>query len=465
MTIMRTGVAAAVVLMGILAVLATPAAAQQDRRVIVIDTFENPADYYSSTIGSFLTDMFITGLSRASAFTVVDGRGGTPIEAKFYLGGKITDFSYDEELEESDSSRESSSETYQQTMNVRIDVAVVDDSSEIVFAEAVSHRETATSSSSMAAAYDRLVSSGLFGGELTSSLMGRATQGVVERAVERLTTYFEIMGPDVVPIESSIVALLDYRTAVIDRGGSVGLRAADELEVFREMPITNAAGEVVFVRRTAVGTAAVSEVQDDGALIAAAAGVELREGDIAARGAGSSPSDHIRKGDAFFEAGFYWATVREYRNALDLDAGTPVDHRRLGLAHMKAGNAYAAFESIRRFLAGGGSIEWSARHRHTFGSCTGIFTLTADSVSFRSPDEDDLDHWFEETPFAEIRRARHASRHTWGDGDLPFLEIRTASAEQIQKNEGDAKNWSFRFNLMGEHEGPADLVMRSLSDR
>ena len=147
---MRNSIVAGVVLAGI---LTAPAAAQNDRLVIVIDTFENPANYRSSTIGNALTDMFITSLSRSGAFTVMDGRGGGPIDADLYLGAKITNFGYQEErVGASDRSffsrRDSgSATTWQQTMNVRIDITAVDASQEILFAEGVDHSETNTSSS------------------------------------------------------------------------------------------------------------------------------------------------------------------------------------------------------------------------------------------------------------------------------------------------------------------------------
>ncbi len=468
---MRNSIVAGVVLAGILT--APAAAAQNDRLVIVIDTFENPANYRSSTIGNALTDMFITSLSRAGAFTVMDGRGGGPIEADLYLGAKITNFGYQEErVGASDRSffsrRDSGSETtWQQTMNVRIDITAVDASQEILFAEGVDHSETNTSSSARASDYDRLVSSSVSVREMTGSMMGRATEGAIDRAVERLTTYFEISGPSAGPVESAVVALVDSRTAVIDKGASAGLRADDDLDVVRDEPITNAAGEVVFSRRTNVGTATVSEVQAGGALIAVAPGVQVREGDIVVRGGGLSPSEYLRQGDAFFDAGFYWATIRDYRNARNLDPGAPVDEYRLGVAHLMEGDPDAAFESISRYLAEGGTIEWAATHRHTFGNCNGTFTLTGTTAAYRSPDEDDPDHWFE-VPFSGIRQSRHAHRDMLQGSEeieLPFLEFRAASAEQAQKNDGDDKNWSFHFDFMDGHDGPADLLMRFMSGR
>lgn len=464
---MRIWTIVTVVVVVAMGISAAPVAAQNDRLVIVIDTFENPDTHGSSTIGNALTDMFITSLSRTGAFTVMDGRGGEPIEADLFLGAKITNFSYQEEevaatdrrgFRDSDSAR-----MFQQTINVRIDLTAVDYSQEILFAEAVEQSETNTSSSARAGDFNRLVTSRASVSEMLSSMMGRATEGAIERAVERLTTYFEILGPITIAgsVEGSIVALVDSRTAVIDKGGFSGLGTGDELEVLRDEPVTNAAGQVVFLRETNIGTAAVSEVQDEGALIDVAPGVEVREGDIVVRRApSSSPSEYISRGTAFFEAGFNGAALREFQRARDSDLeaaeAAEVDYG-LGIVYMKTGDSDAAFENLGRFLDAGGTIEWTAVHRHTFGSCSGTFTLTGSTASFRSPDENDPDHYFE-VPFTAIRQVRHSQRL---EGD--FLELRAPSAEQFQKNEGDSKNWSFRFHVNGQHSGPARFVMRAIS--
>lgn len=454
--------------------LLAPAAAQDDRLVIVIDTFENPANYRSSTIGNALTDMFITSLSRAGTFTVMDGRGGDSIDADLYLGAKITNFSYQEErVAASDRSffslRDSSSaRTWRQTMNVRIDITAVDPSQEILFAEAVAHSETNTSESTRAGDYDRLVSSSVSVREMTGSMMGRATEAAIDKAVERLTTYFDIVGPGVAAVEASVVALVDPTIAVINRGRSAGLQAGDALAVLRDEPITNAAGEVVFSRQVTVGSATVSELQEDGALIAVPAGVEIREGDVVVRGAsGGSTAEHLGKADAFFDEGFYWATIREYRSATDIDPAAAVDDFRLGVAHLMSDDLNAAAQSLGAFIADGGTLEWDATHRHTFGSCSGTFVVSDGVAAFRSPDEDDPDHRFQ-VPLTAIRQARQRDREMMQGSEevlLPFVEFRAASAEQATKNEGDTKNWSFHFDFMEQHDAPADLLMRFISAR
>ena len=455
----------------LLSVLSMPAAAQNDKLVIVIDTFENPANYRSSTIGNALTDMFITSLSRTGAFTVMDGRGGGYIEADLYLGAKVTNFSYQEErVSETDRSffrRSSRETTFQQTMNVRIDITAVDASQEILFAEAVEHNETNTSAAAMEADYRRLLASSVSVREMTGSMMGRATERAIERAVERLTTYFEILGPRATSVEANVVGVVDVRTAVIDKGRSSGVRAGDALAVLRNEPITNASGQVVFTRQTNIGTATVTEVQDAGALISVRTEVDVQEGDVVQRGVqGVSASDHTRRAAAFFDADFYWAAVREYRDARELDQQS-VDHYRLGLSYMKTDDADSAFESLARFLNTGETIYLPATHRHTFGSCSGTFALTRDSAGYQSPDESDPDHRFY-VPFSEIDRSRLVQRGLMQgteEVDLPFLEVRAASEEQVLENDGDSKNWAFHFELMDEHDRPADIVLRFITER
>ena len=454
----------------LLSVLAMPVAAQDDKLVIVIDTFENPANHQSSTIGNALTDMFVTSLSRTGAFTVMAGRGETDIEADLHLGAKVTNFSYrEEEISRTDVGLfglPSRRTTFRQTMNVRIDMTAVDASREVLFAAAAEHSETNTSDAAQEADYSRLLASSVSMSEMTNSMMGRATEGAIERAVERLTRYFEILGPRARSVEANVVGVVDARTAVVDKGRASGVRAGDALEVLRNEPITNASGQVVFTRRTAIGAATVTEVQDAGALIDVRTEVGIQEGDVVVRGVQDlSASDRMRKAAAFFDADFYWAAVREYRDARELDP-QGADHYRLGLAYMKTGDTDSAFESLVRFLDTGETIELPATHRHTFGSCSGTFVLTRDSAGYQSPNEDDPDHRFH-VSFSEIDGSRQVQRGVMQgvqEVELPFLELRAASEEQVRENEDGSKNWAFHFSLMDEHDRPADIVARLITE-
>ena len=446
----------------VLSVLCSAVEAQDDKLVIAVETFENPANHYRSTIGNALTDMFITGLSRTGTFRVMDARRGNRDAADLYVSAKVTNFGYRErEIESTAENRERSDSgaLYEQSITVRIDMTAVDSSQEVVFAEAVEHSETNTSAAAMLEDYEYLLTTSISTFEMSNSMMGRATEAAVEHAVERVTTYFEILGPTFAAdtVEGVVVAAVDARSGVIDMGRAAGIRVRDELQVLRGEPITNDAGRVVFTRRVNVGTATVSEVQDDGALIDAATAPEIREGDFVMLATpAASASDRVDKGTAFLNAEFYHAAVREYRAAREVDPEWVDVLFHLGVAYLKTDNTAAAYESLSQYLDAGEPIELAARHRHTFGGCDGTLTLMKDSVAYRSPNKTDLDHWFD-VPLAGIVELRVRA-------NLDLL-VRAASAEQAAKNDGDVKNWAFRFSLMGEHHKLADIIARYMGDR
>ena len=122
----------------------------------------------------------------------------------------------------------------------------------------------------------------------------------------------------------------------------------------------------------------------------------------------------------------------------------------LGLAYLKTNDSAAAFESFTRFLDAEAPIEWDATHLHTFGSCQGTLTLTNTSIAYRSPGETDRDHWFD-VSLTGLEQAglRFDSR----------LLLRASSAK------GKAKNWTFHFSLLDEHEQITDIILRYIEMR
>ena len=267
-------------------------------------------------------------------------------------------------------------------------------------------------------------------------------------------------------MEGQVIAIVDAKSGIIDKGLAAGIRAGDELEVSRGQPIANDAGSVVFTRRVNVGMATVSDAQDDGALIVATTAGQLRRGDFFRRTLPlASASERIEKGTAFLNAAFFHAAAREYRAARALDSESLEAHYYLGLAYMKTDNAVAAFESFSRFLDAGAPLELAVTHQHLLGSCAGTLRLTRDSVAYRSPRENRRDHWFD-VPLAGVVEQRVRA-----DGDLV---LRAASAEQAEKNADEAqaeknadatKNWAFRLQLMGEHDQLADIIVTYIGTR
>ena len=120
---------------------------------------------------------------------------------------------------------------------------------------------------------------------------------------------------------------------------------------------------------------------------------------------------------------------------------------------MKTGNHAAAFESFASFLDAGQPVELAATHRHAFSrDCEGTFTLTRESTSYRSPREDDWDHWFDVSleGVVDVRTG-----DIWTEENLV---IRAPSAKQVEKNKDDSKNWTLIFDLRGENTEVARIV-------
>ena len=83
-------------------------------------------------------------------------------------------------------------------------------------------------------------------------------------------------------VKAAISAVLPANDFTIDKGSAADVRVGDTFDVFRLSAIKNAAGKVVFHKEKKVGTAQVTDVQDDGAqlhLLTSIPGVTLKEGD------------------------------------------------------------------------------------------------------------------------------------------------------------------------------------------
>ena len=126
----------------------------------------------------------------------------------------------------------------------------------------------------------------------------------------------------------------------------------------------------------------------------------------------------------------------------------------LSVAQMKTGADSAARESFADLLDAGLPLELAATHDHSFGNCQGTFRLTKESVSYRSPRESNPDHRFD-VPLGGVLEA--------GLRDGKTLRLRARSAEHVEQNEGDSKNWTFRFHAWDANAEIASLIFGYLS--
>ncbi|MCY4560710.1 MAG: hypothetical protein OXF79_30970 [Chloroflexi bacterium] len=439
--------------------------------VITVRTFENPADP-TSTIGTAVGDLFVASLSRAlrtgGRFLVLDGRWNDPGAPDLIVRARVTDFTYEEDRRTATSRNDRTLGPDRRTETdyrqyVRLELDVLDDDDSLIFTDVAESRARGEASSPLLTDYRALLRTPQSATTISKSMMGPITLDVVDLAASRvgtrIRTYLDLLGFDSLganAVEGRVVAVVDEQTAVINRGRASGLGEDHTLEVQRGGSITNSAGEVVFSRSpVSVGTARVSELQDDAAVIVMT-GVPggFSEGDTVLRPAVAlSLSEYLQRGKALLDGGFHIVAVRDFSAARDLAPDSLDVHYHLALAYLKTSRT-RAYESFARVLDGGRRVELPTEHGHRFGSCRGKTILTAQSISFSSSEEDDPDHRFD-VPLQNV------TDMDAGDD----LRLRAASAEQVERNRGDTKRWTLRFQLMNEPRRLAEIVRRYIAQK
>ncbi|MCY4376199.1 MAG: hypothetical protein OXC31_20790 [Spirochaetaceae bacterium] len=162
----------------------------------------------------------------------------------------------------------------------------------------------------------------------------------------------------------------------------------------------------------------------------------------------------VQTGHSFLNAGLHDAAAVEFLAVLQADPERRDVLFPLSLAQMKAGDGNVAGESFADLLDAGLPLELAASHNHAFGKCEGTFTLTRESVSYRSPRRDDPGHRFD-VPLDRVVETGLRSDE--------LLLIRAPSADQVRKNGGGSKTWTFRFDLWGADREVASLISGYLS--
>lgn len=436
----------------ILSLSSTPLVAQGQTLTAVVNRMDIAVDFGNSNVADALTDSLLAALLRTGAFNVVDGRIGREVDANFYV---IASLNYNDELIDDKVDDDNKQKVL---AIVGIDLSATDGSGRVFFTDSGEQSET----------YERKARNWreLLTGQTSydPAELGARMQSmgapILAYLADRLKAYFDIMGARSMPVETvkgRVVALMDSTTAIIDTGSAAGLEAGDALEVRRGREVTNAAGEVVFSRLESVGAAEISEVQDQGAMITTTASLAFEEGDIVVREAPElSAAEYVETGDALMDAALYAPAIGQYRAARQSDPGLLDVLLDLGVAQIKTGDHEAAYESIVEFLDAGRPVELAATHLHSFGSCQGTFTLTRDSVSYRSPRKDDPNHRFN-VPLEKVTEA-----------SLRFDEnllLRAPSVKQVEKNKDDSKNWMIQFDLHGANTEVARIFIRYVSER
>jgi curli biogenesis system outer membrane secretion channel CsgG len=271
------------------------AAQEPPKPVIGVRTFENPPHYHNSTIGSGLTDLFITELMKTGRYRVVERDGIDELVSEIELGesdlgekstalakghfkgleylviGKVTNFG--ERETNSGAAAVIAGIGLRKTEGyVRIDFRVVDAASrEIIY-------------SGFAEGLDK-TSGWSFGGpggaastssrSFLDSQLGRATvkaisrmvrtmnHDVVARHVSRTSELRRQQNEPGAGATGRVLARAGPQVAIISLGSNQGVRPGDTLRVLRLGQIKDSKGNVVYSDEVETGRIRVTEVQED----------------------------------------------------------------------------------------------------------------------------------------------------------------------------------------------------------
>ena len=309
------------------------ASAQQGsgKPVLGIKAFENPPNYYNSTIGNGLSDLFTTELMKTNKYRIVErealgdlvgevdlGKSGYGDKATAVPKGnfkgleylficKVTNFGEKERKVGGGGiggrvfggigARKS--EAY-----VRMDFRIVDATTrEVVYAGS---GEGSDSTSGLSLDGGRL---GNGAGAINfsdrsflDSMVGRATLKSIADIINKMDHNFlanrtsgsaEIKGKESAArgaaeaaaqmAPGKIIAVVSNQLVIVSIGGAQGLKIGDKLRVLKEVGVTDSKGKVVYSEEKEIGMLTVTDVQADRSKTAVASGAGFTEGMIVRR--------------------------------------------------------------------------------------------------------------------------------------------------------------------------------------
>lgn len=303
-----------IVVLGMVMALGCFAVAQSStgsKPVLGIKAFENPPNYYNSTVGNGLTDLFTTELQKTGKYSIIErahvdelmdevdfGKSGyvdqkTAVKkghikgVQYYFLAKVTNFGAKEQKVGGGGwgggvfggLGVKKDEAY-----VRIDYRVVDATSgEVIYADYGEGKYANKGVSFGGGAW------GHGGGnldvsnnEFLDSMVGRATMLAINNIIDKMDHSFmekhtsratELAQEEAAAQSEAIEALREQpgqvlakvsnELVIINIGSGNGVRVGDKFNIFQNMDIKNSSGQVVYTEEKQVGTLEVFEVQAD----------------------------------------------------------------------------------------------------------------------------------------------------------------------------------------------------------
>jgi curli biogenesis system outer membrane secretion channel CsgG len=296
--------------------------------VLGIKAFENPPNYYNSTIGTGLADLFTTELVKTNKYKIVErealgdlvgevdlGKSGYGDKAtavpKGHFKGleylfvcKVTNFGEKERKVGAGGiggrvfggAGVRKSEAY-----VRLDFRIVDATTrEVIYAGSGEGNDSTTGVS---------VDGGAFGSgagridfsdrSFLDSMVGRATMKSIKDVIAKMDHNFiasrtsgsadikakeaSARGAAEAAAESApgkILAVVSNQLIIVSLGGAQGLKLGDKLRVLKEVGVTDSKGKVVYSEEKEIGLLTVTDVQADRSKTVLTSGTGVSEGQI-----------------------------------------------------------------------------------------------------------------------------------------------------------------------------------------
>jgi len=300
--------------------------AQGGKPVIGIKAFENPPNYYSSTIGNGLSDLFTTELVKTNKYKIVEREALTDLVGEVDLGKsgygdkatavpkghfkgleylficKVTNFG---EKERKVGAGGIGGRVFggiggrKTEAFVRLDFRIVDATTrEVVYAGSGEGTDSTIGVSADGGAFGSGAGAINFSDRsFLDSQVGRATMKSIKDVIDKMDHNFlanrtsgsaDIKGRESAARDAAesaaesapgkILAVVSNQLIIVSLGGAQGLKIGDRLRVFKEVPVTDSKGKVVYSEEKEIGVLTVTDVQADRSKTALASGTGVSEG-------------------------------------------------------------------------------------------------------------------------------------------------------------------------------------------
>jgi curli biogenesis system outer membrane secretion channel CsgG len=304
----------------------TAALAQGGKPVIGIKAFENPPNYYNSTIGNGLSDLFTTELMKTNKYKIVErealgdltgevdlGKSGYGDKAtavpKGHFKGleylficKVTNFG---EKERKVGGGGIGGRVFggiggrKTEAYVRLDFRIVDATTrEVVYAGSGEGSDSTVGVSADGGALGSGAGAINFSDRsFLDSQVGRATMRSIKDVIDKMDHNFlagrtsgsaEIKGKEAAARDEAesaaqsapgkVLAVVSNQLIIVSLGSAQGLKIGDKLRVLKEVPVTDSKGKVVYSEEKEIGLLTVTDVQADRSKTTLASGAGVTEG-------------------------------------------------------------------------------------------------------------------------------------------------------------------------------------------